>query len=197
MTLRRVVGIRHRAGACAILRLPLMRTGRALRQFPFVAEQVPEEVVAPLRGRGGPGDFQAAGDRVAAFAGAEAALPAQALLLEAGRFRLRPHMGRRAGAVGLAEGVAAGDERHRLLVVHRHASEGLADIPRRGDRIRVAVRAFRVDVDQPHLHGSERIFEIPVAGVAFVTQPGRSRRPNRRPDPAPRRPRDRRRNRTS
>ena len=174
-----------------------MRAGRALRQFPFVAEQVLEEVVAPLRRRGGPGDFQAAGDRVTAFARAKAALPAEALLLEAGRFRLRPHMGRRAGAVGLAEGVAAGDERHRLLVVHRHAGEGLADIPRRGDRIGVAVRAFRVDVDQPHLHGGERIFEVPVAGVAFVIQPLVSRRPSRRPDPAPRRPHARRRNRTS
>ena len=157
MTLRGVVRIRHGIGACAALRLPLVRTGRALRQFPFVAEQVPEEVVAPLRGRGGPGDFQTAGDGVAAFARAESALPAEALLLEAGRFRLRPHVGRRAGAVGLAEGVAAGDERHRLLVVHRHASEGLADIPGRSDRIGVAVRAFRVDVNEAHLHGRERI----------------------------------------
>ena len=121
--------MRHRAGARATLRLPLMRTGRALRQFPFVAEQVPEEASAPLRWRGAPGDLQAAGDRVAAFAGAEAALPTEALLLDARRFGLRPHMGRRAGAVGLAEGVTAGDERHRLFVVHRHASESLADIP--------------------------------------------------------------------
>ena len=74
VTLRRVVGIRHRAGAGAVLRLPLMRAGRALRQLPFVAEQVLEEVVAPLRRRGGPGDLEAAGDRVAALARAEAAL---------------------------------------------------------------------------------------------------------------------------
>ena len=33
-----------------------------------------------------------------------------------------------AGAVGLAEGVAAGDERDGLLVVHRHAAERLADV---------------------------------------------------------------------
>ncbi len=164
---------RHRAGAGAILRCPLIRSGRALRQFPFVAEQVLEEVVAPLRGRGAPGDFQAAGDRVGALAGAKAVLPAQALLLEAGRFRVRPHIRRGAGSVGLAERMAAGDQRHRLLVVHRHAREGLADIPRRGDRIGVAVRAFRVDVNQAHLHGGQRIFEFPVAGVAFVAQPGR------------------------
>src|SRR5512137_580968 len=115
-----------------------MRTCRALRQFPFVTEQGPEEVIAPLRGRVGPSDLQAAGDRVAAFARAKAALPAQALLLDASRFGLWPNMFRIAGAVGLAEGVAACDESHRLLVVHRHASEGLADIPRRSDRIRVA-----------------------------------------------------------
>src|SRR5208283_616204 len=103
------------AGAGVILRSPLMGASRAFRELPFVAEQVLEEITAPLRRRGGPGDFQTAGDRVAAFAGAEAALPAQALLIEAGRFRSRPHMGRRAGAVGLAERMAASDERHRLL----------------------------------------------------------------------------------
>ncbi len=171
VTLRRVVGIRHGAGAHAMLRYPLMRTGGALRQFPFVAEQVPEEVVAPLGRRGGPGDLQAAGDRVAAFAGAEAARPAEALLLDAGSFRLGPHVFRIAGAVRLSEGVTAGDERHRLFVVHRHAGEGLADVPRRSERVRVAVRAFRIDVDQAHLHGAERIFEVAVAGVALVIQP--------------------------
>ena len=81
--LRRIVGMRHRAGARPVLRLPLMRAGRALRQLPVVAEQVLEEVVAPLRRRGGPGDFQAAGDGVAAQARAEAARPAEALRLDA------------------------------------------------------------------------------------------------------------------
>src|SRR5712691_8654397 len=71
VTLGRVVGIRNRAGACATLRFPLMRAGRALRQFPFVAEQVLEVVVSSLRWRGGPRDFQAAGDRVTDFAPAE------------------------------------------------------------------------------------------------------------------------------
>ena len=62
--LRLVVGIRNRAGARATLRPPLMRTGGALGQLPLEAEQVLEEVVAPLRRRGGPGDLEAAGDRV-------------------------------------------------------------------------------------------------------------------------------------
>ena len=142
-------------------------------EFPLVLEQVLQIVIAPL-GRGlGPGDFQAAGDRVTAFARAEGALPAEALLFERCGFRLGTDMRRRAGAVCLAKGVAAGDERHCLLVVHRHAREGLANIPRCGDRIGFAVGAFRVDVDEAHLHGRERLFEIPVAGVAFVSQPSR------------------------
>src|SRR5256885_6728970 len=122
--------------------MPPSASKKTLRQFPFVAEQVLEEVVAPLRGPGGPRDLQAAGDRVTALARAEAALPAEALLLDAGRFGLRPHMGLRAGTVGLAERVAAGNQRDGFFVVHRHASEGLADIPGRRDRVRVAIRAL-------------------------------------------------------
>src|SRR5947207_2249773 len=98
--------MRHGAGAGAILRSPLMGAGGAFRQFPFVAEQVLEEVVAPLRWRGGPGDFQAAGDRVSTFARGKAALPAQALFHEVGSFGIVPHVGLRSGAVGLSERVA-------------------------------------------------------------------------------------------
>src|SRR5262245_6934358 len=163
--------MRHSTGAGAVLGLPLMRAGRALSEFPLVAEQVLEVVVAPLRGRRGPGDFQAAGDRVSAYAGTEFVSPAKALLGAFGSFGIRSTIGISGGSVGLAEAMAADDERHSLLVVHRHAPEGFADIPRRGDRVGVGVRALRVDVNQPHLHGCERIFEIPVAGVALVGQP--------------------------
>src|SRR5262245_2748565 len=163
--------MRHGTGAGAVLGLPLMRASRALREFPLVAEQVLEVVVAPLRGRRGPGDFQAAGDRVSAYTCTEFVFPAKALLGDVGRFGIRATIGISGGSVGLAEAMAADDERHRLLVVHRHAPEGFADIPRRGDRIGVGVRALRVDVNQSHLHGGERIFEIPVAGVSLVGQP--------------------------
>ena len=155
-----------------MLRLPLMRTGRALGQLPFVAEQVPEEVVAPLRRRRGPDDFQAAADRVIAFAAAKAVLPAQPLLLDGSAFRLGADiLDRICGAVGLAERMSAGDERDGLLVVHGHAHECLANIPRRSDRIRLAIWSFRIDVDQTHLHGGERVLKIAVAAVALVLQP--------------------------
>ena len=119
-----------------------------------------------------PGDFRAAGDGIGADAGAVLALPAEALILERAAFRVRAHQRRIAGAMGLAEGVAAGNQRDGLFVVHRHAEEGFADVLGRRERIRIAVRAFRIDVDETHLHGAERLGELAFAAVAFVAQPG-------------------------
>ena len=80
--------------------------------------------------------------------------------------------------MGLAERVAAGNERHRFLVVHRHAAERLANVARRGHGIRVAVRPFRIHVDEAHLHRAEGIRELPIAAVALVTEPRGSRIPS-------------------
>src|SRR5262245_57827831 len=124
MLLRLVVGVRDRGSA--VFGLPLLRTGRALGQLPFVVEQVVEEVVAPLRRRLRPGDLGAAGDGVRSETRAMLALPAEPLVLEEGAFRLRAHQRRIAGAVSLAEGVTAGNQRDGLLVVHGHAEECLA-----------------------------------------------------------------------
>jgi hypothetical protein len=44
----------------------------------------------------------------------------------------------------------------------------VADVARGRHRIGLAVRAFRVHVDQAHLHGRERILEIAVARVTAV-----------------------------
>src|SRR6202795_3227725 len=88
MTLCWIVCIRHRTVACAIFRCPLMRTGRALRQFPIVAEQDREEVIAPLRRRRGPNDFQAAADSVTTTTFAKFILPSETLLLDVSTFWL-------------------------------------------------------------------------------------------------------------
>src|SRR5258708_40300939 len=121
-----------------------MRARRALGQFPFVAEQVGEEAVAPLRRRRGPNAFQAAADRVAAFARSKFALPAEALLLDAGRFRLCAYQFRIAGAVGFAEGVTAGDESNCFFVVHSHAPTRLPAIPFSGNRVPLSLLPFPV-----------------------------------------------------
>ncbi len=171
VTLGRIMRVRHGVGPGAALGRPLVRAGRALGQLPIVAEQVPEEVAAPLgRGRG-PGDFETAGDGVTGDAGRVLARPAESLLLDGAAFRLRTDQRGITRAVGLAEGVTAGDQSHRLFVVHRHAREGFADVARRGERIRLAVRAFRIDVDQAHLHGAEMAVQLAVAAVALIVQP--------------------------
>ncbi len=71
----------------------------------------------------------------------------------------------------LAEGVPAGDEGNRLLVVHRHPTERLSNVPAGGNRIRLTVRALRIHVDEAHLNRTERVCELPVAAVALVAQP--------------------------
>ena len=85
----------------------------------------------------GPGALQAAGDGVLRVALAALVGPAEALLLDPGGRRLRAHaVGGLVRAVDLAEGVAArsGDG---LLVVHGHAAEGLSNLHRGRERIRV------------------------------------------------------------
>ncbi len=85
--------------------------------------------------------------------------------------RLRADQRRIARTVGLAEAVAAGNQRDGLLVVHRHAEERFADVLGRRDRIRIAIGAFRIDVDEAHLYGAERILKLAFAAVALVTEP--------------------------
>src|SRR5205814_2180212 len=111
--------------------------------------------------------LEPAGDRRVAVAGAEAVAPAETLLSEGRALRLPVDvLAGVGGAVRLAERVPAGDEGDGLLVVHRHPGEGLPDVARCGDRVRGAVRPLRVDVDQAHLDGAERVLEHAVAGVA-------------------------------
>ena len=175
MLLRLVVRVGDRG--LGVLGLPLLGAARALRQLPFVLEQVVEEGIAPPGGRLGPGDFQAAGDRIGTEALAVLAFPAEALGLDRRTFRVRTDQRWIASAMGLAEAMAAGDQRNRLLVVHRHARERLADVARRGDRIRVAVRSLRVDVDEAHLHRAKRLLQLALAAVARVAEPGALRAP--------------------
>ena len=167
-----IVRDRHRFLGLRVRRAPLLGAGRAPREFPVVAEQVVEEAVVPLDRVVRPRTLEAAGDRVVALAGAVAVLPAQRLLRERRALGLEGDVLIRIGrTMGLAERVTAGDQRDGLLVVHRHAAEGLADVAGRGHRVGVAVRALGVDVDQAHLHRAERVGEFTVAAVALVLEP--------------------------
>ena len=169
--LRRVVRVGHGARRLGVLGRPLLRPGRARGQLPVVPEQVVQVAVVPRHRLVGPGALEPAGERVHAYPALEAVLPAQALVLDRTPLGLRAEVLRVDGTVALADRVAADDERDRLLVVHRHPLEGLADVARGGERVRVAVGPLRVHVDQAHLHGAERTGESPFAAVALVAEP--------------------------
>ena len=65
----------------------------------------------------------------------------------------------------------AGDEGHRLFVVHRHPGKRLADVAGRGKRIGLTVGPFGIDVDQAHLDRGEGLLQLPVARIPLVTEP--------------------------
>ncbi len=169
--------VHHGGRGGRIRRDPLPRPRRALHLLPFVAEEGLEETVVPGHRGGRPGAFQPAGDGVAAYSGAEAVPPAEALLLQRRALGLGADVRFERRTVGLAERVPAGDERDRLLVVHGHAPERLADVPGSGERVRVAVRPLRVHVDQAHLDGAEGFRQLTVAAVALVPEPRALRAP--------------------
>src|SRR5256885_15190642 len=142
------------------------------RSFSMDTEKILQVVVAPLGWRGGPCTFQAAADRVDALAAAELVVPTETLLFNVGALRLGTNMLRlNGGTVGLAEGVATGDQRDGLFIVHRHTREGLADVARRSDRIGLSVRPFRVHIDQAHLHRTEMTCKLAIAAVPLIAQP--------------------------
>ena len=168
-----IVGIRHGTRAGPILGGPLLGTGGALGQFPFIVEEVLEEIVAPLRRRRGPDDFQAASDRIVGVATAKAVHPAEPLLVDRSPFWFWPNiLVGIAGTMGFAEGVATGDQGNGLFVVHRHARKGLANVSGRRDWVGATIWPFRIHINQPHLYCRKGIFECTIATVAFVAQPG-------------------------
>ncbi len=169
--LRRVVRLRHGLLRLGVLGGELVRTGRALGQLPLVVEQVLEVAVVPLGWIVGPGALEPAADRIAGYAAAMAALPAKALVLDAGTLGFGTFVIFLGGTMGFAERVSAGDKRNRFLVVHRHAAERLSNVLCCSKRIRVTVWPLRIDVDQAHLNGAERIRQLAVAAVALVVEP--------------------------
>ena len=101
----------------------------AFGQFPIKVEKVVEIVIGPLRGLCCPNHLKPAGDGIAALAGAKAVLPAQALFFKGCAFWLWANMGIRVCCtMGFAECVAAGNQRHGFLIVHRHAGKSFPNI---------------------------------------------------------------------
>ena len=161
-----------------ILCHPLVGSRWAFCQLPFIAQKHVEVAVVPGGGIGFPRAFNPAGGGVHAFAGAESIDPAQALFLDACALGLGAYQRGITCSVRFAKGVTTCYQGNRFFVVHGHACKGFAHITARGHRIRFAVRAFRIHVDQAHLDCSKRVGEIAITRVAAIGlvacgQPGR------------------------
>jgi hypothetical protein len=118
-----------------------------------------------LIGVGRPGAFQAAGDGVAAKAAAEGVLPAQALLLDAGASGSGPTWLAGSAAPWALPKVwppAISATVSSSFIAMRAKVSRMSRAEATGSGI--AVRAFRVDVDQAHLHGGQRVVQLAVAG---------------------------------
>ncbi len=167
-----VLDVRVRDVGFLVHGVPLPATAGAFLQRPVVVVEVVEVLAVPLDGVAGPRAFEAGGDGVFGVALAGAVLPAEALLLDGCAFGFGADVWTRVvRAMAFAEGVAAGDEREGLFVVHGHAAEGLADIARGGDWVGLAIGAFRVHVDEAHLHGGERMVKIALTLVTIAAKP--------------------------
>mmetsp|Transcript_16306 Transcript_16306/g.51029 ORF Transcript_16306/g.51029 Transcript_16306/m.51029 type:complete len:304 (+) Transcript_16306:1044-1955(+) len=171
------MGVGHCVGGSAILGRPLVGTGRTLGQLPLVLEQVVKVAVVPLGRVVRPRTLEAARNGILANAGAVLAQPAKALRLDWRSLWLGSDEVGVARAVRLAKGVPAGNESHRLLIVHGHATERLTNVTGGSKWVRLTVGSLGVDVDESHLHGSQRVLQLPIARVPLVVQPRRFRAP--------------------
>ena len=171
VTLGLVMRVRDQVRGALVAGDPLDRTAGAARLHPVEAEQIVEILGGPSDRVDRPRAFQPAGHRIDTLARAALVDPADTLLF--GRRTRRIGTDALFGlvrAMRLAEGVPACDQRDGFLVVHRHAAEGFANVLRCRQRIGITVRAFGIDVDQAHLHGSQRLFELAIAMIAISRQ---------------------------
>ena len=151
--------------------MPDMRASWALGQFPFIAKQQIEIAVIPFDRIGGPRAFNTAGDGIAALARSIGAFPAKAHFFDRRSFRFSPDQRRVTRTMRLAKGMTTGNQSNGFLVIHRHTAKGLAHILGAGQWIWVTIRAFWINVDQPHLNGGKRVFQVAFTAVPLVAKP--------------------------
>ena len=116
-------------GLRAVLGDPLRGTRGALGLLPLVGEQEVEVAVVPLGGLLGPGALKATGNGVFSVARTQRILPTQTLFGNRGGLWLRTHVLTGVSrTVCLTKGVTTGDKSNGFFVVHRHPSEGFANV---------------------------------------------------------------------
>src|SRR5262245_40764134 len=79
--------------------------------------------------------------------------------------------------MGLAKRMAASDQGNSFFIAHRHSRKRLANVECCRDRVRLAVWPLRIDVNEAHLDGSERILQLTLAAIPFIAEPRSLRTP--------------------
>ena len=138
-------------------RLPLPSPCRAILELILICKKHLEVTVVPLGGMGGPSAFKPAGDGVSTCSLAPGVSPAKALLVNRGTLRVSAEEAGVAVSMGFPNGMASGGQSDRLLVVHRHSSEGFAYGQSGLQRIWDALYALWIDVDEAHLDCPQRL----------------------------------------
>ena len=165
------VGIRHCARRRTVLGLPLQRARRTARLLPLIGKQVGQIHHRPLGRCRGPRTFKAGGHGVFGITFTAGVLPAEALLND----RLTGRLGTDTvtglvRTMGLTKRVTACNQCNRLFIIHRHATKGLADIMCGEHRVGITIGAFRVYIDQTHLHRCETVAKLTALGIALIGQ---------------------------
>src|SRR5690554_216272 len=158
VALGRITGVQRLILFLDIDWLPLPGTSRALLQLPFVAEQKVKVPHIELGRMGCPGAFNTGSHSIGSLTLHVRVAPAKALLFYISCFRLGAKGTGVTVTVTLTNRVATGRQGCSFFIVHRHAGEGYAYLLTGFDRIRLAVHAFRVYIDQAHLNRGKRVF---------------------------------------
>ena len=143
-----------------IHRLPLVSASGRFGKLPVVAKQVVEIAHVPFGRLFRPRTFNAGGKCVGRFAVVTRVGPAEALSFDTSAFWFGTDcIVGTATPVGFPDGMTATGQRRGFFVVHCHTREGFTDVQRGARRIRVAVHAFGVHVDEAHVHCRKRVLE--------------------------------------
>ena len=101
-----------------------------------------------------------------------AVCPAKAHLFNRRPFWFCTNKLRITSAMCLTKCVTTSNKCHSLFIIHSHPAKCLTHILRTQQRIWISIRAFRVNINQTHLHRCQRIIQrLACIAIAIIIQP--------------------------
>ena len=168
---RGIFGIRCHIFLLLIDRVPDIRASRAFYQLPLITKQKVEIAIVPFCRIGCPRTFDTTGDGVTPFAFAMCAYPAKAHLFNRSTFWLNPDQISITCTMRFTECMTTCGQGDSFFVIHRHSGKCFTNIAGTCQRIGIAIRPFRIHIDQSHLHGRQRMRQIAITRITAIRQP--------------------------